>query len=468
MKLYRNAIILIVIVALLVGVYFAVDRLKPKDSLTDYNSDDVIRLTDYTTDDIESVKLDNPDGTFVIVKEETSWVLSTPKDLKYDSSILSSIVINSSSIIADKLIEENAQDLAKYGLDNVITVTIKDKDNKETVLEVGDKTPTGSGYYVKLGGKNDVYTISSYTGDRLVTSRNGMRSKEMFDFAYEDITSLAMDRKGENVFASEMNSETKTWSMVKPIKGSMNSSALIPMLDALAKSTFISFVEDKPTDLAQYGLVNPSYVFEFETSSHGSFKLSMGAEKVKGSEIYAQLNGNDEVFTMNISDFTFLDKPLKEIVDIFTYIVNIDQVEKIDLTMDGKTTNMTLDVYKDAEGKSDNDKDKFTVNGMDASGKNEDGKQPFREFYQALIGISVDEVDVDGNPTAEAEITIEYTLKDGSMKVEFVSKDENYYYVVRNGEYAGILLRKTKGEFGVVGMKESYKEMMDFLAGTSK
>ena len=466
MKLYRNAIILIVIVALLVGVYFAIDRLKPKGDLPGNTSDDIIRLTEYTTDQIESVKLENPDGTFVIVKEDTEWVLSAPTDLKYDSSILSSIVINAASIVADKLIEENAQDLGKYGLDNVITVTINAKDNKDTVLEIGDKTPTGSGYYVKLSGKSDVYTISSYTGNSLVTSRNGMRSKQMFDFTYEDIRSLSLDRKGENVFAAQTDSAGKEWSMVAPIKGTTNSTALTPMLDALVNSTFSSFVEDSPTDLAQYGLASPSYVFEFTTASHGSFRLSMGTEKVKGSEIYAQLGGSDEVFTMDISNFGFLDKPLKEIVGVFAYIVNIDQVEKIDLTMGGKTTNMTLDVYKDAEGKTDNDKDKFTVNGIDASGKNEEDDQPFRKFYQALIGISLDEIDVDGEPTGEAEITIEYTLKDGTMKVEYVSKDDNYYYVVRNGEYAGILVRKNKGEFGVRGMKEAYDEMIDFLAGS--
>ncbi len=468
MKLYRNAIILLVIVALLVGVYFAMDRLKPNDSLTEKTPDDLIRLTDYTTDEIESVKLENPDGTFIIEKRDTEWILSSPKDLKYDSSILSSIVINSSSIIADKLIEENAQDLAKYGLDNVITVTIKGKDSKrDTVLEVGDRTPTESGYYVKLAGKSDVYVISSYSGNYLVTDRNGMRSKQMFDFTYEEITSLSLDRKGENVFASEMDSETKAWSMVKPISGSTNSSALMPMLDALANSTVSSFVEDKPTDLAQYGLDNPTYVFEFETESHGAFRLSMGAEKVKSSEVYAQLDGSDEVFTMNISSFTFLDKPLKEIIEVFAYIVNIDKVEKIDLTMDGKTTYMTLDVYKDAEGKTDNDKDKFTVNGIDASGKNEDGDQPFRKFYQALIGISLDEIDVEGMPSGEAELVINYTLNDGStMKVEFISKDNNYYYVSRNDEYAGILVKKSKGEFGVRGMREAYDTMMDFLAGS--
>jgi hypothetical protein len=153
-------------------------------------------------------------------------------------------------------------------------------------------------------------------------------------------------------------------------------------------------------------------------------------------------------------------------VKIFAYIVNIDQVAKIDLMMDGKTTNIVLDVYKDAEGNTDYDKDKFYINGIDASGMNEEGSQPFRKLYQALIGVGLDEVDTEGKPEGSPDITIDYTLVDGSrMKVEFVPKDENLYYVRRNGEYAGILTkRNNKIDFGIEGLRVAYKNMMDFLA----
>ena len=127
---------------------------------------------------------------------------------------------------------------------------------------------------------------------------------------------------------------------------------------------------------------------------------------------------------------------------------------------------MTLDVYVDEDGSMDKDKDKFYVEGVDASGRNEEGDQPFRKFYQALIGICIDEIDMEGDPSGgKADITINYTLKTGTMKVEFIPKDENFYYVVRNGEYANVLVkRKNKVEFGVEGMKQAYKTMMDFLA----
>ena len=463
MKLYRNAIILVVIVALLGGAYFLISKNKAADNSTEGPATETIKLTEYTSDQIESLTLQNPDGTFVIVKKDTDWVLSSPTDINADSSVLSGIVINAASVIADKLVEENAQDLSIYGLDKPVLVKMKVRDGNETTLEIGSMTPTKGGYYTRISGENKVYVVGSYTAEKLITGRNGLRVKTLFNITSDLINRLNMERKDQNVFSANMDSENN-WTMTQPIKGSVNASALSPMLEALANAAVTEFVEDKPSDLSKYGLDAPSYAFDFSTTTAGAFKLLLGDEKTKGSEIYGKLDGKDEVFAIDSSAFTFLDKPLKEIVDVFAYIVNIDQVTKIDLTMDGKTTHMTLDVYKDAEGKSDSDKDKFTVDGKDASGKDENDDQPFRKFYQSLIGISLDEIDVAGVPSGTPEVSISYTLKSGTMKVEYISKDANYYYVVRNGEYAGILVKKNKMDYGVLGMKDAYKTMMDFLA----
>jgi len=467
MKFYRNAIILVVIVALLAGAYVLVRNIKANQPGTS-ETKQYDKLTDFISTDIESVTLKNKSGTFVIVKKDEDWALSEPADIRYDSSVLSSIVINSASIVADKVIEEDAQDLSIYGLDDPAIVTVKSKDGTSVTLEIGNQTPTGGGYYTKLQGKNKVYMISKYTGDKLLSGKNEIRTKQLFDMTTDDIMKFGLNRKGENVFISE-KSEDK-WNMVTPIKGSMNDSSFIPMLEALVNARATEFVEENPDDLSVYGLDKPAYELIFSTEATGEVKLQMGFERREDYTIYAKFDGEDEVFAIDTNTFTFLDKPLKEIVNIFAYIVNIQDVEKIDLTMDGKTTHMELDVYLDEEGNMDSDKDKFYVNGIDASGKDENGKQPFRKFYQALIGVCIDEIDLEGDPAGkQADITIEYTLKDGKMKVEYIPKDEHFYYVVRNGEYAGVLVKqRNKVEFGIEGMKQAYDTMMEFLADQQK
>lgn len=466
MKLYRNAIILVVIVALMVGAYFIVSKNKSSTGGTGNSSSDVIKLTDYTTDKISQVTVESPDqGTIVIVKNGTDWKLSSPTDWTADPSKLSSIVINAGSMMADKLVTKNAGDLAQYGLDKPVTATIKLTDGTEKIVKVGGTTPTKDDYYVMMSGSSNVYTVSSYTAESILYKKNDIMDKTLYTLKSDDITTFGMIRKGQSIFTSKKTSSTN-WTMQTPIQGDVDTASLQPMLDAVSGTTASAYIDTNATDLSQYGLKNPSYELDFGTSS-ASYKLLLGDEQTKGSQYYAMLAGTNKVFTIDETNYTFLDKPLKEILSIFAYIVNIDQVNKIDLTMDGQTTTMTLDVYKAKDGTQDADKDKFTVNGKDASGKNKDDKQPFREFYQALIGIGLDNIEPDAVPAGNPEISIKYYLKSdpGTMTVDFIPKDANNYYVVRNGVYAGITVRKDKQDFGIAGMKASFKTMMDFLNG---
>lgn len=465
MKLYRNAVILVIIVALLGGAYYFVNKSKSADKGADAaTTTDTIKLTDFTSDKIASVTVTNSEGTMVIVKDGTNWKLSSPTGLKADPSKLSGIVINTAGIVADKLVEEKATDLAQYGLDKPVTVAVKLNDGSEKTIEVGSQTPTKDAYYTMMKDTAKVYTLSSYTAEQFLLKKKDIKDKALLALKPEDIMALSMDRKGQNLFKSTKTDETN-WSLTAPIEGSVNSTAMGTILTAVTTITASEFEDGDAPNLADYGLDNPPYVFDFETSS-AKYKLLLGKEKVKGSQIYAKLDGSNEVFALDETPFNFLDKPFKEIIDLFAYIVNIDKVNKIELTMDGKTTTFGLDVYKGADGKQDADKDKFTVDGKDATGKNADDKQPFRNFYQALIGISLDDIDITGVPTGTPEVTVKYYLKSapGTMQVDFISKDANYYYVLRNGKYANIVVRKDKKDFGVLGMKESYKTLVDFLA----
>lgn len=460
MKFYKNVIILAVIVALLAGAYYFISKNKKPDDVT-LGDPNIIRVLDYTTDKIEKVTVENSDGTFVIVKKDTNWELSSPANFKADASKLSSIAINASSVIADKVVEEDAKDLVQYGLDKPVQVTLKITDGTEKTLQIGSETPTKGGYYVKLKDSSKVFVIGSYTAKALLVKRLDIKDKTLYTLKSEDIISVSMDRKGSNVFKAQKNGDVD-WKMLTPIQGNVNTTALGPMIDALTQTAVSEYVEENPSDLSKYGLANPAYIFEYATSS-ANYKLLLGSEKEKGILIYARLEGSNDVFTISEASYNFLDKPLKEIIDVFAYIINIDQVNKIELEMDGQITTFGIETYKDAEGNSDTDKDKFTMNGKDATMKDEEDKQPFRNFYQALIGVGLDEIEAGTVAMGIPEITIKYYLKSapGTMKVDFVTKDANYYYVFRNDQYTGILAKKDKQEFGVGGLKTAYKVLTD-------
>lgn len=454
MKLYRNAIILVVIFALLFGTYAIVKKTKkPADPMERPVYEKII---DLDTFEMEELTIEKDGSKLIFYKKDKEWELKYPENVRYEPTKLSSAAINFASIFVDKVIEEEATDLSQYGLDKPTLVSAKMKDGKIETLEIGNLTPTKGAYYVKKKENNKVCTTDTYTIDKVIVSKNDIRDLTLITIDSDEITKLSMERQGVLVFGANYNDENQNWTLTDPIKGTANMSALAPMLDAITGSMITSFVEENPSNLEQYGLTKPSYILEFETPDHKE-RLIMGKEDSANSQIYVMLEGNNEVFTISSEPYTFLDKPIEEIVEVFAYIVNIWDVDKIDVEMDGYKLNLELDT----DPEMDNDKDKFYLNGKDATMRDDNDKQPFRSYYQSLIGITLSSVEPEGQPSGPADITFTYYLKTDPkvMKVEFISKDERYYYVMRNGEYSGILVDKKKFD-EPEGVRDSYNKLI--------
>jgi len=386
------------------------------------------------------------------------WEIVSPRDFRFDESKLNSIESAFSALTAEKVIEENASDLAQYGLDKPVTVSVKLDDDTVKALEIGDETPSKTAYYLKEKGSSKVYSVEKYYGDKLKVSRNDIRNKTLFTAKLEDINALSLERGGQQVFASKKVGENQ-WEMTSPIRGNLDTAVASTMLGALTQAAALEYVEANAADLEKYGLAKPAYAMEFATPA-GKSKLLLGKENKRGEDIFARVDGSSEVFTLPLSSFTFLDKPLKEIVEVFAYLANINDVNKIVVDIDGQTVVSELQTNKD-----DSSKDKFTVNGKDVTAlKDENGGELFRKYYQALIGITLDDIEVGAVPSEKPEITFTYYLNKApqTMKIEFVPKNDKYYYVVRNGEYAGIIVAKSQFD-SPQGVRASYKKLAEAM-----
>lgn len=472
MRLYRNAIILVVVLALLIGGYVVLSKKKGSDTTgAATTTTQTINILSVDSAKVNGVSIKNKDSLLDFSKGKTDWILKSPVGLKTNKDQISGLVSGITSLTAEKLIEEKSTNLGQYGLDNpVVEIVVSTSDNKTQTLGLGNKTPTQDGYYLVDKGSSKVYTIYSYSGDQFLDAKNQIRDKTLFTLAADektgvvkDVTGVSMDRAGKLLFTAKVESDSN-WTLTAPFEANANADSMAPIIDAFTKLQVSSFIEDNAADLNKYGLKNPEYALEVDTTK-GKNRILLGTIKQGSTEMYAVLDGSKDVFTIEPSTLTFLDKPFKEIIEPFVYITNIDTVTKIDVTMDGQTVISTIQTDKDnGEVKADKDKDKFTINGKDATMKDKDDNQPFRKYYQALIGITLDGVEMDAVPTGTAEITFVYTLNKapGTMKVEFIPKDKDYYYVVKNGKYSNILVQKTQFD-KVEGVRETYKTLTDAI-----
>ena len=90
----------------------------------------------------------------------------------------------------------------------------------------------------------------------------------------------------------------------------------------------------------------------------------------------------------------------------------------------------------------------------------------FRTFYQSCIGVVIAEIDLDTEkPSGEAEVTIDYKLNTspGEYRIELISRDNEYYYLMRNGEYANALVSKKAIQEDDECLFKEFKKIQEFV-----
>ena len=108
------------------------------------------------------------------------------------------------------------------------------------------------------------------------------------------------------------------------------------------------------------------------------------------------------------------------------YISNVDKVEVVS----GNTK-------YDMEIKGEKGAEEYYINGVKIQ------KEAFSKVYQAVIGISLDSLDLTKEPTVTPAAYIKYTKKDGSTTlVEFLPVDERNYRVAVDGKGSSITNKK--------------------------
>ena len=115
-----------------------------------------------------SIEVTPADGTAVKVvrSNENSWVLELPDAAEADQGITEAAATQLSSLSVISAVQGDPE---IFGFDKpAYIITIEFKGGKKHTLEVGDNTPTNSGYYVRLD--NDKMMVVGLSGIDALTN----------------------------------------------------------------------------------------------------------------------------------------------------------------------------------------------------------------------------------------------------------------------------------------------------------
>jgi hypothetical protein len=447
-------LVVLVVVGGLVGGYFWLTRPKPAPA---YDTGGKVELSKGDKETLAKIVLtDRAEGTLTLVKKGTAWATDPPSPFAFDATNLDDLLYSFAALFAERTIDESPTDLAQYGLAPPKATAIGTwADGTVKTLYLGDRTPAGNTYYLQVKGDPKVYTVWMNNGQHFHWTAKDLRSKTLEPaLNYEEITSLKLvQRDGTVIEAKEKTAEesagyqfgfskyiiTRPYAYVRGLD-SEKQDAFIKGPQAIAISDFI---EDNPRDLSRYGLDRPWG--EAVVRDKANVMDFLFGAAMDGSRTYFMIKGRPIVYAVETSNLSFMNTKAFDLVDKFSFIPNIEDVDRIDITAAGVTHKLTLSrTTKKAEKAGDPDE---VVTAYTANGKSVE-EDSFKKFYQQLIGLMV-EGEVTRPVIEKPEVSVRFFMNKGSSKSVLVTytpydRDFDAIFIDGRSEFALTRAQLTK------------------------
>ena len=446
----------------LAGVY-AWLRLKPAPAAPAYEEGAKKELSKLDAEKLVKLVLsDRPEGTLTLLKRDGGWVLDPASPVKLDTTSVDDLVYSFTALFAERTIEEQPADLAPYGLvpPRAVARAYLDDGTVKTI-RLGDATPTGNTYYLQIEGDPAVYSVWMNHGQHFHWKVADLRSKSLLTTIKPEEVSYykARLRSGQTIEIVEKTpDESKQFQlgfgkylMVKPYPAprGVDGEKFDPMLQGPSSIDVAEFVDDSPADLARYGLEKPWGELLVRDKA-GTLHLLFGADR--GTDrVCFQVAGERAVYAVDKYKLDFLGTKPFDIVDKFLFIPSIDHLERLDVTVGGKTHSFTLSratTKATEEGAEDEVVVTYTGDGKDLA------EDSFKKFYQSVIALSAEGEAPRAVPDAPV-VSIRYRLNTGTktdVRVDLAPYDKIFYASFVDG-VGGFALTKVQVDAMVAKME---------------
>jgi len=215
MKLSRLIIAAVVLAGLAGALWWS--NKKEDEKVKNPAPDTTPKVIALKEPDVVGLEIKKRSGEDTVLAKNASdvWSITAPKPLPADQGAVSSVVQSATNLNADRVIDENATDLASYGLapaaDQVI---FKLKDGTTKTLLIGDSNPSGNDVYAKLDGNPRLYTMSSSNKSSFDKESKDLRDKRLMTFDQDKATRVELNAKKEAVEFGRINQTD--WQILKP------------------------------------------------------------------------------------------------------------------------------------------------------------------------------------------------------------------------------------------------------------
>lgn len=257
MNLITAVAVLVVLSGAYVGVKTYVAKQEEKENAEE--EEEKTQVFSISSEDVQSIKfvIDKKEVTFE--KNNDEWVKSDERDFPVDQDKLIEAIGSLNNVEADRVLD-NITDTTEYGLDDPTnTITITDKDGKETVLHVGMENASTSQYYVENGeDESKIYVVADSVFQPFMKTLYDYAKAGTFPVIDSSTVSNVTVDENDDSYTLTKDDNTGLWNIQDKDGAEKADSAKVSSLtSSIASIAYGSFVNYNCKDLSEYGLDKP-------------------------------------------------------------------------------------------------------------------------------------------------------------------------------------------------------------------
>ena len=159
---------------------------------------------------------------------------------------------------------------------------------------------------------------------------------KLFAIPEDQIAQLSLKRRDGAEIILKKNAANK-WEMVQPQPYRVDADAVNGITNSLTSLNAEEVVEDKASNLRQYGLDSPSFELTVAKKDGKTQRLLIGDDTPTGGNVYAKLADDARVVSMNSSTKSTLDKTAQDLRDKRLLTFDSDKLTRVELTSKKQT-----------------------------------------------------------------------------------------------------------------------------------
>jgi len=419
----------------------------PEEDTAAVTETETAQIYSGNSDNIVSVEVTNASGGYTLKRvskasgeESSKFEIEDLRGIKTDDNLLNDFAPNASSLDQIMLVDENASDLAKFGLDKPraeAKITFDGEDAGTVTLLVGNDSPAGDAY-VKLKDSPAVYTASSYFIKSYTYEKEYFVSRvilerpdeypviEKIEIERADLEKpIVLEYSGEN----ESGGTSATHVMTSPVKAYLDVSHSVDYTHGLYGLNAESVLSLSPTEeeLKVSGIENPVCTVTMTVEGGKKYVLKTGIAYSGSEEMQSghtgYFEGTDILWKFNDTDIPWVTMKPEDVMSSLVFGSYIYDLKSMEINASGKTSRFEF-TGNDAESY------KVKLNGSEFD------TERYKDFYQAVIKAPAEEICTsdEGIGSLKASFVLKYNNGKPDETIEFYDAGDNMVIIKKDGE----------------------------------